>query len=227
MVEDEPEIIEAAHKIVDQPVDDGREYYKLDPRLERIFGPYSREGSVAPGDFDFLFADETTYQAEIERRTSSEAEEARRQAERLRQRFEVTPESIDDAKPVLNAISHDHVIRDTIERFGREHDVHGDEGIMRALREDTYLRYTVGVRLLELARQFALGDARFSKTPNHPGYDKQTDLMPQEYIALLALAKADGSFKKGYKNDAEAVASGKDGRHRQSADDLIRRLANI
>jgi hypothetical protein len=102
------------------------------------------------------------------------------------------------------------------------------EEAMQLLREDGSLRKEIGIYLLnKLENEPYLPDrvaGNGKKKSNVPGYENITDMTSHEYVALLAMAKLDGTFQPEIETtneDSKELYGRRDGNHRIAADKIL------
>jgi len=152
-----------------------------------------------------------------------------------KQRGRATEESLKIAhdeymKPLLDGAK-DVAIAEMIKRAAHNMPL-SPEDAMQLLREDSSLRKEIGVYLLDkLKTSTAILPERVArnaqKNANMPGYENIPNMSSHEYVALLALAKLDGTFSYGgYLEDAiQHDVSGNVtlGQHRAAADMMLQK----
>lgn len=189
-------------------------------RIGKLFAPLVPEkGSFKSQNYDYLFGSEDALQKGQPRSTKDDYEKSK-----LAERAQVTGESLKDAFPYFMTLKSDPEIAQAVDTYKRAHPgVYKENDLMQALREDSVLRATVGAQLLKHVDNYKYHISYESqKNPNHPGYG-DLRLTQKEYVALLMLAMADGTFKKP--TEAFAITRSKsgevmNGRHRQVALDV-------
>ena len=197
-------------------------------RLEKLFSPVKIEKPQASNfSFDALVDPSSDMQNK-----SIESAAVRNNG---KQRGNITEESLQVArdeymKPLLDG-NKDMYIADLIK--GAAHDSPlTPEDAMQLLRENSTLRKEVGTYLLDKLKSSAdLLPERVArngqKNANMPGYEDIPNMSSHEYVALLALAKLDGSFNyEGYFQDSvQHDESGNVilGQHRAAADMMLQK----
>jgi hypothetical protein len=197
-------------------------------RLEKLFAPLKIEKTaVSEKSYDALLDPNNFLQ-----NNSIESAAVRTNS---KQRGRTTEESLKVAhdeymKPLLDGAK-DVAIAKMIQRAAHNMPLSPDNA-MQLLREDSSLRKEIGSYLLDkLKSSTALLPERVArnaqKNANMPGYENIPNMSSHEYVALLALAKLDGTFSyEGYLQDAiQHDASGNVtlGQHRAAADLILQK----
>jgi len=164
-------------------------------RIEKLFSPVGKKEDKQP--------DANTYDALFDPSINTEdrnVDDAR--VPSPKGRGIVTDDSLkvaqkDYMSPLLQG-GKDARIAAMIKRHAKTETISPDDA-MKLLREDSSLRKELGVYLLDklAVRSYVLPERvarNGQKSPNWPGYNDIPTMSSHEYVALLALAKLDGSF---------------------------------
>ena len=197
-------------------------------RLEKLFAPVKIEETLTPAiSYDSLLDPNNDLQ-----NRPVEGAAIRNEG---KQRGVVTEESLKVARdeymePLLKG-SKDVRISEMIKAAAHNSPLKPEDA-MQLLREDSILRKEVGAYLLDKlkAHTSSLPERvarNTQKNANMPGYEDIPSMSSHEYVALLALAKLDGSFNyEGYFQDSiQHDESGNVllGQHRAAADMMLQR----
>lgn len=150
-----------------------------------------------------------------------------------KERGNISDDSLETARneymsPLLQG-GKDPGIAAMIKRHAKSETISPDDA-MKLLREDSSLRKELGVYLLDkLAVSSYVLPERVArngqKSPNWPGYESIPNMRSQEYVALLAIAKLDGTFNyEGYLQDSVQTDDSGNvvlGQHRAAADFIL------
>lgn len=201
-------------------------------REKLLFEPYTASDVSDPSEFDYdagIFGDDVQRQEALGNIKPEPLDPEQRDKEAFIKRGKVTEESVNAALPNLRGLRDDRVIKQELTRYTDEHPgTFRDADIMKALREDDQLRLSVGARLLSAAAAYPYEvSSEEVKASQYPGYRHIPNMKSKEYVALLALSMADGTYKDpgqamGTQHNRMMVRE--NGRHREAARGVLRMI---
>jgi len=172
-------------------------------RIEQLFSPVVKNEDKQPdaNPYDALVDPNALFTGSIEGAAVRSSKE----------RGSISDDSLETARneymaPLLQG-GKDPQIAAIIKRHAKTETISPEEA-MKLLREDGSLRKELGVYLLDklAVHSHALPERvarNEQKSANWPGYESIPNMRSQEYVALLAIAKLDGTFNyEGYLQDS-------------------------
>ncbi len=194
-------------------------------RIEQLFSPVvkNEDKQSDANPYDALVDPNALFNGSIEGAAVRSSKE----------RGNISDDSLETARneymsPLLQG-GKDPRIAAMIKRHAKTETISPDDA-MKLLREDSSLRKELGVYLLDklAVRSYVLPERvarNGQKSPNWPGYESIPNMRSQEYVALLAIAKLDGTFNyEGYLQDSVQTDDSGNvvlGQHRAAADFIL------